>query len=700
MDLSAIARLLDSLNEHQRRVAEIGPGPSAVIGNPGSGKTSALVSRIARLARDGLDPQYVLAMTFTRAAAAELNERLAALGIVGGQIGTMHSLALDMLKAEVSGLIASRTLDESGWKSDQELQRTLGDMRKEKLIPGRGSVDLDGLKRFIGFCKAGGPCPVHGNPFGLNELGYDHVRRLATGFYDATGGLERETLVELYDRAETRRAAARLYDFDDMQLWAWMLMIANPPTLKRWQQRWSVTMVDECQDSSPVQWDIARLLAGGRSRILPARTPELPEVPPTLMVLGDVSQSLYSFRAAVPEWFSDYATTAGVGLFTLPINYRSTPEICWATTRTVDGKTWHLGGEIISYRGAPDSVTKERLKESLQCRVFPGLHEEVTAVLTQATELAGGTADWTRVVVMARLSMFLHLVEIECIRRGIPYEKRAGGAFVDSKEVQDILGYLRVAGGWDPDGKWLRRCVHVPFRYISRVAMDWAAGQRGSDFLGSLQEAPMLSQRQRRAVQELEETIEELERRIKRGSNPGECIRFVLESTEYLAWLREQSGSLTIDASKMAVLEHLQHLASVHTTVTELLSNIDQLSIGVDVGRKKLRREAGNRLVLTTVHRAKGLEWDNVLLCDVAENRFPWNRGFSADEELRLLYVAISRARQTVHVSCSGTPSSHWKMVSKLSVGQTATCVDSTKLHANKASSKTLVGLTDTCGDS
>jgi len=677
MDLAKINALLAVLNEQQAAVAAIGPGAAAVAGAPGSGKTMCLVARLSRMVRDGLDPRYILAMTFTKKAAAELSERLRGMGINGGRVGTIHSLSMDILLEGAGALLAGVRLDESGFQVQKELHRALGDLRRDKNISRGQSPDIDGIKRFLTFCKSGGPCPVFGNPFGMNKEGEAFVHATAKKFYDASGGLHAEQLLDLYNHLEHRRAAAAIYDFDDMQLWAWQLLIAAPSTLLRWQQKYSVVLIDEAQDSSRIQWDLARLLAQGASRICPERTPNAPEIPPRLTVHGQLEQSIYSWRAAMPNWFSDFATSEGVGLYTLPVNYRSTPELCWLVSQIVKDKDWNLIGEVIPASREPVDPTK--FEQALTLMGFKDLHKEAVAVMDRAAELAPD-GNWLSVSVLSRLAMFLHLVEIECIRRGIPYEKRASGRFFDSVEVQDLLAYLRVAGGWDPSNKWMKRCIRVPFRYISKIALNWADGQSSKrNYLNTLMSAPMLSGRQVRSLRGLEETLEGLERMMNAGAGPAKCIKHVLDDTGYFDWLKTEKGSVTLDASKVAVIDHLLELASGYSDATTFISSLDQLSAGLKVGQQQMGVTEGNRLVLSTIHRAKGLEWDHVILGNVASGALPWNKGFSHDEEVRLLYVALSRARFSTTVTWSGKKSVFVDFLQKLAGRVTDSCIDSGK---------------------
>lgn len=945
-----LRQLLESLNDFQLAAVNIGPGLSSLIGVPGSGKTRTIVARIARLAADGLDPNYILAMTFTRNAAFEMNERLKALGIDTARVGTIHSVCRQIVAGETK-LFDSYQLDDRG-RLKLELKKLLSDLRRNDKIP-RTGVDREGVGRFIEACKAHGLCYVYGDPFGMNIRAEGIISTEARKWRAQTGLSPRE-LSLVYTELEKRRASRGLHDFDDMLLWCWMQLVASEEPRRRWRQRWSVVIVDEVQDSNPVQWDISRLLVGldscvphvrelaeppgkdeglhnlmvggdpsqchpadtmidldsrgkdanrspiqnlktgdkiggwnrhgqkmiGGRRIKVARrqykgpmlrvstatrttrvTPNhrficrwtergskvcvtylmyrrgfgyrvgwcqlfsgkygfhlsqrarlekadalwilevhktraeaslaesvvaakygLPTItfePPNgavlygragikslFSVLADVNgergerclhdygrdpalplwpwpnqpkgaylratyfevfaanllpgamsvplpdernkwsvinrvesgpydgwiysldvekdhsyaadgivvlNSIYGWRSAEPNLFVQFSTDAEVTQLVLPINYRSNTSICAVGTGLVRGKAWHLAGEIKAHRlePAPGAVSVMHYQTP---------EEEASATIRRCMEIAQSEG-FRSCVVLSRLSVGLNIAEIECIRNRVPYVKRASGSFFESSEIKDILAYLRVSSGFDPDGRWLRHVINHPFRYIGSAFIaesEMHSQQHGCSLIDAMMTlGDRLTYRQLKSIQELylllqklngvacksEEMVEELasEDEPSLTAGPAKMIAMVLDTTDYIEEIRREEGLLSMDESKIVALSELQRIASLFKKVSEFLAYIDALIVAVRKAQRSGLRvkdeENKDALVLSTIHRAKGLEWSHVFLVDVSAGRFPHSKAQNPDEELRLLYVAETRAKETCAVSYSGADS-------------------------------------------
>lgn len=663
-----LTALLGRLNEYQKTAVNVGEGQACVVGVPGSGKTTTIVARIARLVADGLAPEYILAMTFTRAAAAEMTERLRKLGIQGARVGTIHSVCRQIVAMDTDLFVANR-LDEKG-RLFIELKRILTDLRRARRIPERG-VDLEGVLRFISACKARGLCYVHGDPFHQNVRSEGQIGVEAECWYQ-DAGISPPKLVHLYLELEQRRALCGLHDYDDMLLWAWMQLATSEESRLKWRHRWSVVIVDETQDSNPVQWDIARLLVGLESCIPcigeASFSPKRDDGGHNLMTAGDSSQSIYRFRHAEPSLFVKYWHEPDVQSLVLPVNYRSNSEICSVATHLVEGKEWHLGGTILPSN--PEPVWgKVKLKH------YAHPEDEARQVLDEALEIARDDG-LKSCAVLARLRISLDLVEIECVRKRIRYIKLARGSFLESSECRDILGYIRVAAGYDAEGKHLRHIINRPFRFIGKTFITEAevlAEAKNVSLLDAMIELQdALNGRQRAALTELYEilielsqiaaTAEEIAAKKYTGEDEpqdvADMIRIVIEKTDYVEKMRREVGLLGLDESKLAILGELHRIASMFNTAREFLIYVDGLAVALEEARRsglRLREDSQeDALTISTIHSAKGLEFRHVFLTDVVSDRFPHRRADDYDEELRLLYVAVTRAIDTCTVSYSG----------------------------------------------
>ena len=691
----ALQAALGQMNEAQMRVCQLVGGLSAVIGVAGSGKTRALVNLLAVNVADGVDPNKILAMTFTRNAAQEMNERLVGMGIEGARVGTIHSVCRQIVASE-GKMFEGIEMDNKGFLP-MELKKCLTDMRRARKIPQRGS-DKDQIKSFIGECKARGTVWVAGDPFNLNMQFEASMYDTAQQWANACG-MPMLQLGSVFMEMEKRRESRGLYDFDDMLLWAWMTLVSDGGARQRWSSKWDLIIVDECQDSNPVQWDIARILAGLDSCILNSSTepcavgaiggyvnvnPEVCFAPAeksnSLYVFGDAAQSIYKFRAAVPELFVEFTKRSDVSTLPLPYNYRSTPAVCATGSTLVRGKPWHLSGDMI-----PAGILKT---DPLLPRVelLGNIEEEASTAVQWAMELAAnGCADegLNSTAVLSRTAMALHLAEIECIRARIPYRKRCSGSFFDSKEARDVLAYLTVACGQDGQGeKALRRTINSPFRYISKKYIDSCGSIAMSNNTSMLDvmmsEDYELSPRPRQSLHEWASLLsdlngiavrsEEMAKKAptapgsggdgdadidRRYVGPAVMISTMLRQTDYIENLRREEG-LGEEGGRVAILAEMQRMAEQFISPLEYLTYITELRAAVAEGAQKLGRgEEDNReaLTLSTIHRAKGLEWTNVRLIDLSASRFPHAKAKDQDEELRLLYVAVTRAKRELVVT-------------------------------------------------
>lgn len=688
--------LFSTLNPYQVTAVNAGAGRYALVGAPGSGKTRTITARMARLAADGFNPDYILAMTFTRAAAAEMNDRLRFLEVTGARVGTIHSVCRQIIAADTD-MLGKVGLDQKG-SMGYELKAVMSDMRRRRVIPNTG-VDLESVRRYIEACKLSGPCYVAGNPFGMNVFAETFLREQA-GLWGMKTGLARREMVDVFIELERRRATRRLYDFDDMLQWAWLTLINDPESLHRWRSRWALTIVDEAQDSCPLQWDVARLISGMRSALPIMKgtdiAPKATDGEHNMMVAGQVAQSVYGWRAASPQQFMHFIGSKNVTCLELPKNYRSNARICTVASKLVDGYRWAIP-KVIEPVSQHDPVSAIRIQS------YDSAEQEAESIVDQCLHIAANEGGLRACAVLGRLRVSLDWVELACIRRRIKYVKLAAGSFADAKEVRDILAYLRVASGADPTGEWAQHIINRPFRFIGKPFIKECveyAYERNVNILDAIKENyRKLKSRQRRSMDELFElllslnadvlrlekrheacakviaelagseewsamtgnqqmlTVEERLPPEYRGFTPAELIRKVILGTDYVEEIRREEGLMSMDESKIAMLAYVAHIGTFFNRVPDFLAYIDQLRDAVKQAKKAgLRVSEENRddaLLLSTIHAAKGREFKHVFVVDVAQGHFPCSKAEDAEEELRLLYVAITRAEKSCTISYS-----------------------------------------------
>lgn len=404
-----------------------------------------------------------------------------------------------------------------------------------------------------------------------------------------------------------------------------------------------------------------------------------------------VHNSIYSWRSANPSLFVDFWKRDDVKQINLPINYRSNKQICKAATELVRDKAWHLGGEIIPFNTA--EVTSK-----IKTVHYDTVEHEASHVIRKCME-HGADEGLRSCAILARLKVSLDLAEIECIRNRIKYIKMASGSFFESKETEAILGYLRVAGGYDPNARWISYIINQPFRFIGSQLIRRAEQMASSSglpvldaLLGPL--ASELTGRQKSALDELNKLLIEINSMIleaERIANPADpnatlkgpdftraaiskgpmaAISLMLRKTRYLDALRREDGSGRFDESKETAIEALRRIAGQFLSYRDFLGYVDQIINAVTKARKSgLRLTEGatdDALVLSTLHRIKGLQHKHVYILDVTEGTFPCSRAESLDEELRLLYVGVTRAQDTCEISWSGDDSVRSVFVRKL----------------------------------
>ncbi len=619
--------LLHALNPQQREAVEHFEGPELVLAGAGSGKTRVLTTRIWHLVTHyGVPPDRILAVTFTNKAAGEMRDRVAAM--LGGNprgswMGTFHAIGARLLR---------RHAPELGWTRSFAIRDAEQSLREVRKAQTQARIDV---KRWAPKAVRGCISDAKNRLIGPGEFETEHA--------DGPDLLLRR-VARVYPLYQSALRDQDALDFDDLLLLPVRLMERNRALLERYRERFAFILVDEYQDTNRAQFRLLELLAGGHRN---------------LMVVGDDDQSIYGWRGADIGNILDFEDSfPGARVVRLEQNYRSTPVILDAANRVIREnrfrkektmRTERTGGARVSILEAADETDEARW-----------IVEEVERKMLLRPEL-----DHRDFAVLYRTNAQARALEDRFMRRGVPYQVVGGVRFYERREIQDVVAYLRlIANPRDADA--FDRVVNYPRRGVGKVSAGRLAAFAAAGRVGLLEAAERadeiagLATGARRGLKRLaglvrrhaqlavvrpagevlESLIAELDlvrilmeegpEGADRAENVGELVAAARDFEAGLLELDEGDRDAFTDLGLF-----LQHIA--------LVADIDAHDAGADA------------VTLMTVHSAKGLEFRVVFIGGLEEGLFPLMRAYDEEaqleEERRLLYVAMTRAREELYLT-------------------------------------------------
>ncbi len=604
-------RFLEGLNPAQLEAVTHTDGPLLVVAGAGSGKTRVLTHRIARLIETGgVSPFQILAITFTNKAAGEMRERVGSLvGPVAERmwVSTFHSACVRILRRDAARLAYPSAF-------------TIYDQADAVRLTGYVLRDLGiDTKQFT-------PRGVHAAISTAKNEGLGPEQYLERAEMD----FERR-IADVFVEYQQRMVRAGAMDFDDLLGVTVQLFRDHPDVLAGYQQRFQHVLVDEYQDTNPVQNELV-LLLGAEHR--------------NVCVVGDLDQSIYAFRGADMRNLAEFETTfPDATVVVLDQNYRSTQTILDAANAVIANNTARRPKDLWTSAGAGARIVH-----------FQGDDEsdEAQWLAHQVAELhRDGHVRWSDVAVFYRTNAQSRVIEEQFLHAGIPYRVIGGTRFYDRKEVKDALAYLQAVAN-PSDEVSVKRVLNTPKRGVGEQTvgrLDAFARAHGLTFVEALRrwDEAGASARSARGIQAFLDLVDDVATTL--GDGPSAVLESLLDRSGYAAELRAEH---TVEAEgRLENLAELVGLAAEFETVDEFL---EQVSLVADTDSLPDPEDPSDTgVVLMTLHSAKGLEFPVVFVIGLEEGVFPHSRSLlepaQLEEERRLCYVGITRARERLFLS-------------------------------------------------
>lgn len=607
--------ILSKLNDRQQEAVQATEGPILVLAGAGSGKTTVLVNRIAYMILEKHIPSWnILAITFTNKAANEMKERIE--GLLGDTannmwIGTFHSVCVKILRS---------CIDLLGYNRDFIIYDTADTRTVMKECLRELNIDEKSFP--------------HRNVLSIISNAKNDLMDAPT-FENAYRSDYRMSIIsKIYYRYQTKLRKSNALDFDDIILNTVKILSENPDVLMKYRDKFKYILVDEYQDTNNSQYLLINLLASEHRN---------------LCVVGDDDQSIYKFRGAninnILNFKDDFPEVKRV---TLDRNYRSTQNILDTANSIIEHNNGRLGKSLWTSQGEGEKV-----------RVFTGSNEydEARYIAREVKKLFDETGKFSDCAVLYRTNAQSRVIEEMLMRESIPYKVLSGLRFYDRKEIKDVIAYLRVVYNPDDDVS-LARIINEPKRKIGNATLERArniADENDTSIFNVISHADEYPEF-KTAIKKLLSFCEIINSLIKlRDAIPlNELVSRVLNDTGYMPSLMledttESKTRIENIGEFMSVIAEFEQNEETGNTLGEFLESITLVS---DVDSYDENEDA---VVLMTIHSAKGLEFPTVFLSGLEEGLFPGPRAVNSEEDIeeerRLCYVAITRAKQRLYIT-------------------------------------------------
>ena len=612
------------LNDEQRAVVNAGGGPLLVIAGAGSGKTRTLTYRVARLIELGVAPGRILLVTFTNRAAREMLSRVEALLKTDTRKtwgGTFHSIGNRILRRHAVSL---------GYESNYTI------------------LDSEDAKELIESCIEEAAIDTKAKRFPKGE-----VLREMFSFATNTDTTLEQVIAKQYPHFEPltaqikrvdflyqdRKLARNAMDYDDLLVNWKKLLEMKPDIAAIYQDQFQHILVDEYQDTNTLQADIIDLLAAKHRNV---------------MIVGDDAQAIFGWRGANIENILGFQKRyPDAQLFKLESNYRSTPEILMLANAAIHGNRNQFSKNLQAMR--PSQNFEPAL---IPCR---DADQQAAFVAARILELRDEGVPLDEIGVLYRSHFHALELQLELTRRGIPYEIRSGVRFFEQAHIKDVTSYLRLIVNPRDEIAWKRVLKLIPKIGNATASRIWERLAESNDALALVKPdvfgndviAPSLPKSAQNGWQEFVELIKALTEESTLN-NPTKQIEIILERgyNEYLQSSFDNAEAREEDLKQLALFAGRYETTEQFLNELALIQTESGALTGEDV---VMGGDEDERLALSSVHQAKGLEWKIVFVIWVTDGRFPSARSLrepeGEEEERRLFYVALTRARDELYVT-------------------------------------------------
>lgn len=608
---------MSRLNPRQQEARDYVGGPLLVLAGAGSGKTSVITRKIAHLIQNcGIRAQYIVAMTFTNKAAREMKERVATLLRPGEGRGltvcTFHNLGLNIIRKEH---------DKLGYKpgfsifDESDIKALLSDIMQKEYS---GDDGIDEIKNMIGAWK---------NDLVLPPEALEKARNP-----------REQTAAIVYTHYQRTLKAFNAVDFDDLILQPVKVFQEHPEVLERWQNRVRYLLVDEYQDTNASQYLLVKMLIGMRNQFT---------------VVGDDDQSIYAWRGARPENLmllkEDYPS---LKIVMLEQNYRSTSRILRCANVLIANNPHAFEKQLWSEMGVGDEI------RVIRCKNEEAEAERVAMeILTLHLRTNRPYSDFA---ILYRGNYQAKLIELKLQHHQVPYRLSGGNSFFGRQEVKDLMAYLRLLVNPDDDNAYLR-VINVPRREIGSTTLEKLGNystERGISMYAASEELGLgehLDARYTERLQRFKHWLDGVRHKVAL-EDPIAALHEMIRDIDYENWIRQQTAS---DKAAEFRISNVWFLVEALKNTLEKDEEGDMTiedAIGKLVLRDMLERqqeeeENAEGVQMMTLHASKGLEFPYVFIMGMEEEILPHRSSIEADtieEERRLAYVGITRARQTL----------------------------------------------------